>query len=170
MILTAQQIQWAHDECDRQEASEGLPGLLKALTWAQVTCRDQMPLPTSLQQIARFVAPRRNAYQWGDTSSWLYSTNYRCTPVAFRDGGSSCPYARIPEAVDRVFLHVPRVKEEGVASELVDNICRHLLWIHPFEDGNGRAMSVLYNWLKETLNEPQMLPFYFGEEGVERIR
>jgi fido (protein-threonine AMPylation protein) len=45
-----------------------------------------------------------------------------------------------------------------------DEFCKQFLDIHPFEDGNGRVASLLRNTLLRTLDTPDMLPFYYGED------
>jgi len=34
--------------------------------------------------------------------------------------------------------------------------------IHPFADGNGRSFKIIHNWLSGTLDEPKLVPDYFG--------
>lgn len=34
--------------------------------------------------------------------------------------------------------------------------------IHPFSDGNGRTGKVIYNWLNQSLDNPVLMPDYFG--------
>lgn len=34
--------------------------------------------------------------------------------------------------------------------------------IHPFVDGNGRTGKLIYNWLLDSLDDPQMPPDFFG--------
>lgn len=50
-----------------------------------------------------------------------------------------------------------------VSEETTNELCKWLLDIHPWEDGNGRTTSLLYNWLRATLDQPVPLPFYYGE-------
>lgn len=35
-------------------------------------------------------------------------------------------------------------------------------WVHPWPDGNGRTGKILHNWLGGTLDEPVLVPDYFG--------
>lgn len=44
-----------------------------------------------------------------------------------------------------------------------DEFVKGFLDIHPFEDGNGRVASLLYNIKNGTTGAPVMLPDYYGE-------
>lgn len=44
----------------------------------------------------------------------------------------------------------------------VDERIKHLLDIHPWQDGNGRTASILRNWLLRQLDTPEPLPYYYG--------
>lgn len=35
--------------------------------------------------------------------------------------------------------------------------------IHPFEDGNGRSGQILFNWLNQTLNNPEWAPNFWAD-------
>ncbi len=83
-------------------------------------------------------------------------TSYRQTPVSFDRGGYSANWSTIAEAMPRLISHAPE-------------LCEFYAWyawtkafldIHPFQDGNGRIASLLFNWGMDTLNEPFPLPYY----------
>ena len=81
--------------------------------------------------------------------------DFRDTPVVFQKGGSSCSSSEIPNALENLFSAIPNLEAEDI-----NMWTRHYLWIHPFEDGNGRTASILRNWLLGTLDAPSVLPDY----------
>ena len=46
--------------------------------------------------------------------------------------------------------------EEGLIKALLD--------IHPWADGNGRTASILRNWVYGKLDDPEPLPYYYGDK------
>lgn len=80
---------------------------------------------------------------------------YRVTPATFQNGGSSARADTIPDAMERLLNHAPFVKED-----ILDDWIKQFLWVHPFEDGNGRTASILRNWFLGTLGNPTDLPHY----------
>lgn len=86
---------------------------------------------------------------------------YRRIPVAFQNGKEGIPFESIPRAMANVLNFLDRsIWHVGE----VDFACKEILEIHPFVDGNGRSVSILRNWLLKKLDDPEMLPYYFGEE------
>lgn len=82
---------------------------------------------------------------------------YRNTNVTFADGGSSCHPQSVPYAMGQLLSNIPeRIEtDEGlIFSEDVDAWIKQFLWIHPFEDGNGRVAAILFNWLLDSLDDP----------------
>jgi len=89
---------------------------------------------------------------------------YRRTPITFASGGSAS------KAED-----IPRQMQLLMASDLQETdpleFVRQFVRIHPFEDGNGRTASILYNYLKNPdafidFKAPwYRLPNFFGEEA-----
>jgi len=46
--------------------------------------------------------------------------------------------------------------------EDADSLIKTLLDIHPFVDGNGRVASILRNLMIGSMDDPQPLPYYYG--------
>lgn len=90
------------------------------------------------------------------------SEGFRTTPVTFQNGGGSCSAQQIPHAMTRMMEQFPKLYPQAEYEEevTIDEWIKHFLWIHPFEDGNGRTATILRNWLMETLDNPTDLPDY----------
>jgi hypothetical protein len=76
------------------------------------------------------------------------------------DTGKSRGYANGKTLPD--ILQVEDFKEQLDLIETVDDWYLAYEWIHPFADGNGRTGKVLHNWLGGTLDDPVLVPDYFG--------
>ncbi len=83
-------------------------------------------------------------------------SRYRQTPVSFDHGGHSANWSTITEAMPRLISHAPELCEFYAWYAWI----KAFLDIHPFQDGNGRIASLLFNWGMGTLNEPFPLPYY----------
>ncbi len=84
-------------------------------------------------------------------------TWYRTTPVTFASGGHAANAQVLSKSIPRLIKHCP--EEKGDFSEWYAWI-KAFLQLHPFEDGNGRTASLLFNWGMNTLDEPFALPYY----------
>ncbi len=82
---------------------------------------------------------------------------YRTIPVVFENGGSAENPQNIPAAMSRAILWGTPVSYDFHGWYQWVKV---FLKIHPFEDGNGRMASLLFNWGMGTLKEPIPLPFY----------
>ncbi len=91
-----------------------------------------------------------------DLATCFGFTWYRNTPVSFDHDGHSANWSIIPEAMPRLIAHVPERLEFTSWYAWI----KAFLDIHPFQDGNGRIASLLFNWGMYTLEEPFPLPYY----------
>jgi hypothetical protein len=84
---------------------------------------------------------------------------YRQTPVSFSDMSLGLSAELIPR---QMMLLVEA--QEGVPHVVsVDEWVKQFLDIHPFEDGNGRTASLLWNFFNGTMDDPRPMPIYYGE-------
>jgi hypothetical protein len=83
-------------------------------------------------------------------------TWYRTVPVTFADGGHAANHQGIPHAMPQLIANAPEKGEFAAWYILI----KAFLQIHPFQEGNGRIASLLFNWVLYSLNEPIPLPYY----------
>lgn len=140
-------------ECHRQHDPLGTEAMHRAYTFALWFYDSETP-PTesNAQFIAYLIKSHDQCNQFGD------SNNYRTTPITIGNIVTGTHPAHIDRQMRLLFDNVP----DGSSVSEVDEFIKHLLDIHPWADGNGRTASVLRNWLLNTLDDPQLLPYYYG--------
>lgn len=82
---------------------------------------------------------------------------YRQTPVSFANGSLGLNWEQIERQMSLIFIH------QG--SYNVDDWTKRLLDIHPFEDGNGRVASIVWNIKNGTILHPVPLPDFYKAEA-----
>ena len=143
--------QWAMREVARQLASPiFVVGMLQAWNYA----RTQVPV----NGITQFHLLTMSRY----VRMLDYQPTWRTTAVSFRDGGTASEWWHIPRQMG---LLCDAMQDGPSDEDEVHEWVKRFLEIHPFEDGNGRVGSILYNLLMGTMETPQMMPYYFGKEG-----
>ncbi len=143
-------IDYVASETIRQQAG---PAEMAGMFHAWNYCTEKAPtgwysgelvIPTQMDllHIGSLINPRINGY--------------RKMPVTFANGGSSLSPQQIPAATVRLFNQLAT----SFDFDVVESWCQHLLYIHPLQDGNGRTVSLLRNWILDRLLDPEMLPDY----------
>jgi hypothetical protein len=152
---------YIYDECHRQHVTN-YGDFAKAWLYAAMDRTIQSPdhLAIMVCGIARLCEPA-NTYRDG-------VDNLRTSHVGFTHGGSAAPVGEVRERFDRWCQFTAASIEDlaltggSTAEAIVDPLIKSLLDIHPWVDGNGRTASILRNWMLNTLDNPQPLPYYYG--------
>lgn len=143
MQFSIDQIAWMGLEVERQKAgASAVVGMARAV---------QLIYSVDDKELTFELLTEMNAH----VTMGMAKDGFRDTPVVFQNGGSSSSASEIPNALENLFSAIPTLEREDVNMWI-----RHYLWVHPFEDGNGRTASILRNWLLQTLDNPTPLPDY----------
>jgi Fic family protein len=88
---------------------------------------------------------------------------YRTVAVTFRQVISEPPsHTRVPYLMDNLIYNIN--EDSWLAQRAnADLYTKEFLDIHPFTDGNGRIGSLLWNFLRGSLHEPETMPYFYGE-------
>lgn len=158
-------IDYIYDECHRQHATN-YGDFARAWNFA-ATDAAHPDTPENFGLFVEFIA------MWVDpdvNTMWdIQKGNLRTSHVGFMHGGSAAPAGEVRERFDRwcelAFDMLPTIRENPADTNVyyTDQLIKQLLDIHPWADGNGRTASILRNWMLGTLDDPEPLPYYYGE-------
>jgi len=143
MQFSIDQIAWMGLETERQKAgASAVVGMARAV---------ELIYNVDEKDLTFDLLTEMNAH----VTMGIAKDGFRDTPVVFQNQGSSASASEIPNALENLFSAIPTLDPEDVNMWI-----RHYLWVHPFEDGNGRTASIIRNWLLQTLDNPTPLPDY----------
>lgn len=143
-------IEWASKEVHRQNASAlRVPGMLAA--W------DSLMNITMANQFDTVLLHRMNGQIIGSVVR-----HYRTTEVVISTGGDTTHPAHVKLMMGQWISDFRKDRFGGTFETAhIDGIVKRFLDIHPYEDGNGRIGSILYNYLHGSMHYPVMLPDYY---------
>lgn len=88
---------------------------------------------------------------------------YRTVAVTFANVIHEPPsHTRVPYLMENLVYAINDCEDDQRAL-FADEFTKEFLDIHPFTDGNGRVGSLLWNFLRGTLEDPETMPYFYGE-------
>jgi hypothetical protein len=151
MYITNNFVHGAAQEVHRQGAGPlSVSDLCSAWVWLTSTANGKITRNDLLSVAACIV---------GANDTFL---RYRTTPVYFAGGGSAASHDVLEDAMDRWLVEFNELLDKpGMNLGLTDQIIKQFLYLHPFEDGNGRMAWLLRNFALEIGHNPLPLPSYY---------
>lgn len=144
--ITPQVRSWAKAEVDRQgDPPEFYEYMERAWQYAMGVCEDW-----------NNHQPRFNEFHIHKLAGYIRGgqmERYRMTPVSFRGARLALDWRFIPRQMTLLL--------ENQQNFEIDEFVKAFLDIHPFEDGNGRVASILWNIRNGTLDNPVIFPDYY---------
>lgn len=153
-------IDYCKREVERQQDITGFIGMMTAFDYAYKR-KDEPELPNIYDACSLAFLVKRHV------SMNLYPVgrryNFRLTGVHLPD---LTPIGAKPDQIDRqmeLLFETLETPEFRSVKGWQDEFAKMLLDIHPWEDGNGRVVSILRNWLYKSMTNPTDLPYYYGD-------
>jgi len=151
--------EYIRSECDRQHVTN-YSDFGDAVDWATYIqsdpeyfrwCGNRVDMMKVVSYLGELVEPERN-------------NKFRTSHVGFMHGGSAAPAGEVVYRMNRWAFHADSIVNNfyRCSDDDANALVKSFLDIHPFEDGNGRVGSILWNLFTGNIENPEPLPYYYG--------